>query len=67
MEITVSVSTCRLGDNTVCEHRDGVGTTRPSMGRETVEKGTGSGMLNILDGSKTPYDWTVDGDNRNQG
>ena len=57
----------RDGKKTVCEHKDGTGTTGQAVKREKDGKGTGSGAVNTRDGNKTRYGGMVDGGNRNQG
>ena len=52
---------------TVCERRDGMGTTGQTEGRETVGNWVDSiGTENSRNGNKTPYGGMVDGGNRNQ-
>ena len=59
-------NTCVM-EQTVCEPRDGMGSTGQEMGLETVGKKTDSGVVNTRGGNKTPCGGTLDGGNRNQG
>ena len=65
MEISAPVLRCGMG-KAVCKSWDRMGTAGQAMGRETVGKGTGSGVVKTQDGDKTPYGGTVDGGNIHQ-